>query len=215
MLDFKKFMAESREDFARMIRPNSSRLDVSQRLAIGWKAEEFVVSVIRKMLGPVQVSSEAEDRGAMKIDARITNQMNGQTLTAQIKSRESRDDIPVEWFRVYPHVPGRDQVGQAQLYVTMNPDRSMIYMISSAAIKDACKKLVSEWQQNFMRGKFQYSYETSQGKVVLLPSRDVPGAEKLMVYLKPDAFRSRGVPGWPTAIIVPDNMRSGTPAVAR
>jgi hypothetical protein len=206
MLRFKHFLEALGWSFGRETKPSSKSrgLPLAQTLSIGWAAEDFVISVIERLIGPVVKSSEREDRGAAKVDAHITNRHTGQTVTAQIKARESGDDILVKWFRDYPRVPGDGQSGAAELYVTMNSDRSRIYLLSAAAVKAECQRLVAEWQK---KGQAFYVGDTGE---VRTKQEEVGGRPVLSVtvFLRPDAVRMKaGLPGWPNSLAVPQAMR--------
>lgn len=203
-MSFKAFLAQIEEALA----TSSADLPVDQRLQFGWGAEDFVISVLERFIGPVQKSSSAQDRGRDKLDAIIDASRIGQgKVLAQIKARESGEDILVEWYKDYPRLEGRDKIGTAQLYVTMSPNRDRIYLISAAALKAECARLFKLWLEN---SKPQ-TYRDTSGEVKAQPSRDIYGATKIMMYLKPGPLRSKGLPGWPTMIQVPSDMR-GNPA---
>mgnify|MGYP001480223358 CR=1 FL=1 len=90
-MSFKAFLAEVE------LRASSADLPVQQRLQMGWGAEDFVISVLERFIGPVQKSSSEQDTGRAKLDAIITASRIGQgKVLAQIKARESGDDILVE-----------------------------------------------------------------------------------------------------------------------
>ena len=86
----------------------------------------------------------------------------------------------------------------------MSPNRDRIYLISAEAIKAECARLFKLWMEN---NKPQ-TYRDTSGEVKAQPSRDIQGATKIMMYLKPGPLRSKGLPGWPTMIQVPADMRS-------
>jgi hypothetical protein len=201
-MSFKDFLAEVEV---------TAGLPVDQRLQAGWAAEDFVIAVLERMIGPVQKSNSYEDKTS-KQDAFIDGRKFGLgTITAQIKARESGDDIIVEWYNDYPRGEGRDKIGlsrgQTQLYVTMDSNRERIYLISAKEVEKECNRLFHLWEKN---GK-QQTYRDAAGEVKSLASRDVWGAKKIMIFLKTAPLRGKsGLPGLPTALKVPDDMKAGS-----
>ncbi len=87
----------------------------------------------------------------------------------------------------------------------MSPNRDKIYLLSAEAIKAECDRMFKQWEAN---GK-PSTYRDNIGELKAQPSRDMLGATKIMMYLKPDKFRMKGLPGLPTTLNVPTDMKTG------
>ena len=175
-------------------------LPVDQRLKQGWAAEDFVITILEAFVGPVQKSAEWEDKGRSKLDGHLTGTKIGQgTVSIQIKCREAGSDILVEWYKAYPHVEGRDRISAAEMYVTMDPARTRLYLLSAAGVKSECEKLFQSWKADGEKPVFR----NSVGEMRLQESRDQHGEYKVMAYLRPDALTAHALPGWPVMIRVP------------
>lgn len=187
--------------FRKFIEAVTANLPIDQRLTVGWGAEDFIISVLENSKFTVTKSTEREDRGKQKLDAYVS--FNNQTIPAQIKARESGNDILVEWYKDYERkVDGRDKIGKAKLYITMDAERNNLFLISTDAIKTACQQMFNSWEAS---GK--QTFTAPNGQVRLQPSRDISDANKVMIYLKPETFRMKGLPGWPSVIKIPASMK--------
>lgn len=181
--------------------PTSHRnMGIDDRLKHGWAKEDQIIGLLGSFFGPENVQRPQGGQAGTadkydKIDGYVKFP-TGKTLAIQIKSRESGSDILVEVYKDYERkVAGRDMVTKAQIYVVLDPSGTNIYLIPVEKIKAAVSQMVKQWEQ---QQKGQGVLETPSG-AIRLQRGDIPGAMKLMAYLKPDQFKGI-VEGFPAKI---------------
>jgi hypothetical protein len=175
-------------------------MPIQQRLAAGWSAEKKVIDAFNRMIGPTTTSSEYADKGDSKIDAIVD--VKGKSYLMQIKSRESGDDILVEWYRDYPTVIGRDQKTRADWYAVLSSNGTQIMVVDTQEVKEACKRMVDVWEKsNHQQTQFP------EGEISLQASRDRPGAYKLIVFLNKKQFRMKVPKGFPLPVSIINIMK--------
>jgi len=158
---------------------STASLPVDQRLESGWAAEDVVIAVLNRFIGPTVKASRDDDRGNSKLDAVVS--VEGEDVKVQIKTRESGDDILVEWYKSYPNVLGRDRITKAQAYAVMDSARQWVFICDAAAVKKVCEQLEKEWEAAGMES----IYRSPKGHEVKIQSSYDREGEKMMIYLKP------------------------------
>ena len=149
-------------------------LSRDERLMHGWKAEDEIIAVLQKMVGPFRRPKGGQVSFAdtqEKIDGYLTFP-TGKELSVQIKTRQSGGDILVEVWKDYERgAEGRDMKSKAAVYVVRDLSGRLI-MVRTEHVKSKVYQLIEEWDavgtEFDDRGWFKGARQSAVNKVALV-----------------------------------------------